>query len=141
MTNSEDTTDVVELVIRYDTGDGYRYLLGRRISNEFWEFVGGKMKVDEPIEDAAFRELQEEIRADWNLDDVEIVKKDSSYDSPQNPVYTLYPILLEIPGEVAESLSDTNLSEHDKLAWVTADEVSEYETFGAEIAMEDLGLL
>ncbi len=138
----EDTTDVAVLVIRNRTDDGDYYLIARHRGNDFWEFVGGKRKKDESIEHAVYRELSEEIEIDWDSDEVDIVKTGDSFESPINPVYELYPVLVDIPEEVAWELGDEDLSSsHTSLKWIKIEELENFETYGEREALESLGVL
>ncbi|MFB6190836.1 MAG: NUDIX domain-containing protein [Candidatus Nanohaloarchaea archaeon] len=141
MKSYEDTTDVVVLAIYHAEEDGNYYLIARRRKNEFWEFVVGKVKKGESYEEAALRELEDEIEIDWDLDAVEVKKVGEPYKSPENPVYDLYPVLLEIPSETAWELGDEDLgTEHDSLAWITVDQLDDYDTMHQEKALELLGI-
>lgn len=139
---SEDTTDVVVLVLRNRAEDGNYYLLAKDRGNDFWEFIGGKIKKGEPLKEAVFRELNDEIELDCERDDMEIVRTGESFESPENPVFDLHPVLVEIPGNIAWDLGDKDLSrEHTSLEWIRLEEIDSYETLGEKKALEKLGIL
>lgn len=138
----EDTTDVVVLVIRHREEDGDYYLLAKNWDNDFWEFVGGKRKKDEPYEHAVKRELRDEIQVDWDMEKVEIGRVGDPYDSPESPFFTLHPVLVEIPSDTAWELGPEDLNEeHDDMAWVRLDQFDDYETLEQEKALESLGIV
>lgn len=138
----EDTTEVVVLVLRDQAEDGTYYLIAKDRGNDFWEFVGGKMKKGEGLEQAVFRELEDEIQVDWGEGDVEIVKTGDPFESPQNQVYRLHPVLVEIDSETAWELGDEDLSkEHSRMEWIKLEELDDYNTFGEKQVLERLDIL
>jgi ADP-ribose pyrophosphatase YjhB (NUDIX family) len=138
----EDTTDVVVLVVRHREEDGDHYLLGKNWSTDFWEFVGGKRKKDEPFEHAAKRELQDKVEYDWDMDTVSVEKVGEPFESPYNEMFELYPVLVEIPSETAWELGPENMNEdHNDMAWVQLGQWGQYETLEQEKALERLGLI
>lgn len=137
----EDTKDVAQLVICYESGDGYRYLLARRTMDDYWEFIGGKRKEGEALEEAALRELDEELEG-VDPATVEVLEMADGYPVVQDPDYTLYPVLIDMPSEAAQSLDKGDLSsEHDDLEWIDLMSFDQYETINQYPALEKLGIV
>lgn len=50
-----DKVDVAQIVLRAESGDDYTYLLSRRTSDGYYEWIGGKAEDGETIEQTAER--------------------------------------------------------------------------------------
>lgn len=134
--------DVAQLVIRTEIQKGYSYFLARRTKDSYWEWIGGKKKDGENIEEAAVREMKEELRIEWNDEDYEIRGVADSYPSSKDSKYMLNPVLIEVDQEVFNEVSEDNLSrEHDNLALIDLKNFGEYETLGQYQALERLDLV
>ncbi|MFQ3275132.1 MAG: 8-oxo-dGTP pyrophosphatase MutT (NUDIX family) [Candidatus Nanohaloarchaea archaeon] len=135
-------TDVAQLLIRTETGDGYRYFLARRTRDGYWEWIGGKEEEGETIEETAERELKEEIQIDWNEHNFEIRGLADSYPSEADSSYLLNPVLIEVDEKTFGEISESDLSnEHDQLEWIELAEFGEFETLGQYRALERLDLI
>ncbi|MBC5793055.1 MAG: NUDIX hydrolase [Nanohaloarchaea archaeon] len=133
-----DTKDVAQLVIRSQE----KYFLARRTKDNYWEWIGGKRKENEAIEEAAVRELKEEIQLKWKENDYSIEKVADPYPSEDNPKYNLYPVLIELDPEKADEISENVLSEeHDSFEWIDLTNFYEYESIGQFKAIKQLGLV
>lgn len=134
--------DVAQLVIRTDSEKGFRYFLARRTKDGFWEWIGGKREDGETIEEAAIRELKEEIQIDWNSYSFEIDTVAEKYPSESDPCYKLNPVLIEVENEVLEAVSEDDLSnEHSAFEWIELVEFSDFDTLGQFRALENLDLV
>ncbi len=110
-------------------GDG-AVLLGGRKGQGGWQFPQGGVRVDEDVEAAMYRELQEEIGLD--VSDVEILGQTSSwlqYDLPDKYIrHHVRPLcvgqkqrwflLRLVSGEQRLRLDTTSLPEFDRWRWV-----------------------
>ena len=136
MTNKK---DVAQIVIRSQFEDGEKYMLALRTNDEFYEWIGGKKEEGESIEEAAVREMKEEIEIDWRDSDFTVEKLGDSYLSSKDERFRLNPILIKIKGSVARKIGDEDLSEeHSKLEWIDITSFDEYETLGQYKALEHL---
>ncbi len=136
------TEDVAQLVIRYDDGGEHRYFLARRTRDGYWEWIGGKREEGETIEEAAMRELREEIKLGFRERDVEIVRTAEPYVSRDSSSYELHPVLIEMDREKAENVENRDLSrEHDRFEWIELDDFSGFDTLGQRKALERLGIV
>ncbi|MFB6209861.1 MAG: NUDIX domain-containing protein [Candidatus Nanohaloarchaea archaeon] len=137
-----DKTDVAQLVIRRETDLGYRYFLARRTKDGYWEWIGGKEEEGETIQEAAIREMREELRIDWREGDYRIVKLGDTYLSEDNDMFRLNPVLIELEDEKAGEIERRHLSEeHDDFAWINLVEYDRFETLGQYLALENLDLV
>lgn len=135
-------TDVAQLVIRTEIEGVYRYFLARRTRDGCWEWIGGKREEGETIQEAAIRELKEEITIDWEKHGFEIGGIAESYPSEVDPSYLLNPVLIEVEKAVFNDVSESDLSnEHDSFEWIDLTEFGEYETLGQYKALERLDLI
>lgn len=133
-----ETLDVVQCVVKHNN----RFLMGKRSSDGFWEFLGGKVEENEVLKQAAFRELREETG--WNLskNDLECFRKGDSYRSKDDERYRLNPVYLELKKGLKHSLSKENLSnEHTDLKWIKLTEFDKLDTLGQYDALEHLDIV
>jgi 8-oxo-dGTP pyrophosphatase MutT (NUDIX family) len=107
------------------------YLLAERSRDNKWEFVGGKIEAGETIEEAALRELKEEVGLQ-----AEVIEVNGSYPSADNPEWELVPVHMKSYSRDVE-LAD----EHLQYDWIKPEEISEYDTLGQEKALELLDLI
>lgn len=134
--------DVAQLVIRTDSENGFRYFLGKRTRDGFWEWIGGKREEGETVEEAAIRELKEEIQIDWNSYSFEVDTVAEKYSSESDLRYKLNPVLIEVENEVLEAVSAEDLSEeHSAFEWIDLSEFGEFDTLGQYKALENLDLV
>lgn len=134
--------DVAQIVLRTEIGNSYRYFLARRTSDSYWEWIGGKAEEDETVEEAAERELKEELQLDWTEYSFSIEGVAEPYPSSANSKYMLNPVLIEVDRETAKKIEESILSEeHDDLAWIELTEFDEYESLGQYQALERLDLV
>lgn len=114
-------------VVRYKD----KYLLGKRESDGYYEFVGGKKEAYETIEEAALRELWEETKLRGK-----VVKLGESFKSSKDDKWDLKPVLIEAHSK------DVKLSnEHSEHEWISLEDFGDYETLGQYPALEKLGLI
>mgnify|MGYP006282478353 CR=1 FL=1 len=139
MKNSE-TVDVAQTVLKI-SGEN-QYLLGLRSKDNYWEFLGGKVEDGEKLQEAAFRELEEETSLELSQEKIEDYRAGETYRSSDDEKYRLNPVLIEIPGKIAEKISREDLSrEHKDFEWVKLGGFYDYETLGQYRALENLGLV
>lgn len=135
-------TQVAQLVIRAEKGDDYLYFMACRTRDGFWEWIGGKAEEDEDIEEAAIREMKEELQVDWSRYDYSIEGVAGAYPSSVDSDYMLNPVLIEVESRLADELEEEHLSrEHDDLAWFQLTEYDGYESLGQYEALERLDLI
>lgn len=136
-----DTKDVAQLVIRYELEDGYRYFLAKRTRDGYWEWIGGKRKKDEQIEETALRELDEEVNS-IDPEEVKVIEVAEKYPSAVDSSYKLYPVLIELDKKTAEAVTEEDLSgEHSDFEWIDLTDFFSYETLGQYKALERLNLI
>jgi 8-oxo-dGTP pyrophosphatase MutT (NUDIX family) len=133
-----DTNDVVQTVVESEG----RYLLAKRSSDGFWEFMGGKVKADEDLKDAAVRELNEETDLDLSREELDSFRRGDSYRSSADERFRLNPVHFEISGENRRSMTEEGLSnEHTDFSWIELEEFDEYDTLGQYQALEHLEIV
>lgn len=125
--------DVVQTVLRFKE----EYLIGKRIADGYWEFLGGKLEKGESIREAALRELKEETGKNLKNDKINIYKEGKPYTSERDSKYRLNPVLLDLNHKIDVELS----SEHSEYEWITLDEYHRYETLGQYQAIENLDIV
>lgn len=134
--------DVAQIVLRTKAEDSYEYFMARRTSDSYWEWIGGKAEEGETIEEAAERELKEEIQIDWDDYSFSIAGVAESYPSSVDSKYMLNPVVIEVDASLAEGIEEQHLSrEHDQMAWIELTEFDEYESLGQYEALERLDLV
>lgn len=131
---SREIFDVVQTVVR---DQDENYLIGKRTRDGYWEFLGGKVEDDETIEEAAFRELEEETGIKLQIDDLENYSEGRAYRSEDDSRYRLNPVLMEIEGQADVELSE----EHSEAEWISLDDYHRYETLGQYQALLNLDIL
>lgn len=137
-----ETVDVAQTVVRYPEKDGYRYLIGLRSKDSYWEFLGGKLENGEKLQEAAFRELEEETGLELSKEKIENYRAGETYRSSDDEKYRLNPVLIEISEKIAEKITQENLSrEHENFAWIKLGKFYDYETLGQYRALEKLDLV
>lgn len=138
---NRETVDVVQTVVRYDAGEEYRYLIGLRTRDGYWEFLGGKLQDGETLKEAGIRELNEETDLDLSREDFIDYREGESYRSRDNEKYRLNPVLIEVSGKKAEKVSREGLSsEHEDYSWIELNDFYSYESLGQYRALENLGI-
>ncbi len=118
-------TEVVAALI----WDNDRFMICQRPANKarplLWEFVGGKVEVDETKEQALIRECKEELDIRLEIGEVftETVHK--------YPDITIR--LTVFNAKIAEGVP--KLIEHNDLKWITSDEIPRYEFCPADVGI------
>lgn len=125
--------DVVQTVLRHDG----EYLIGRRTSDNYWEFLGGKVEKEEDLKQAALRELKEETGTAINEEKIQTYKEGTSYKSRKDSKYRLNPVLIDLGNKMEVKLS----GEHSDYAWIKLDNYHEYETLGQFKALQNLDII
>jgi len=116
-------TEVVAALIR----DGGRFMICQRPAHKarglLWEFVGGKVEPGETKAAALIRECREEL--DITLE-VGGVFMDVVHEYPDLTVHlTLF--------EAKIAAGEPRLLEHNAIAWITPDEIGQYEFCPADV--------
>lgn len=138
MTEGKDTNRVVQTVVK----SGEKYLIAKRSSDSYWEFMGGKVKENEDLGEAAKRELNEETDLKLEKQDFKDFEKGKSYTSKADSKYKLNPVLIEIEEEKASEMSIDGLSrEHTDFEWIDLRDFYSFETLGQYRALENLGIV
>jgi 8-oxo-dGTP pyrophosphatase MutT (NUDIX family) len=135
---SSDTFDVVQTVVKC----GGRYLIAERSKDNYWEFMGGKVKQDESLKQAAIRELNEETNLRLEATEFDNFRRGDSYRSRDDNKYRLNPVYFEIREEVKNRMSKEGLSdEHIDFEWIKLTEFDDYNTLGQYQALEHLDIV
>lgn len=135
-------TDVAQIVLRAESGQGYLYFMARRSGDGYWEWIGGKAEEDETVEEAAARELKEELQIDWEDHGYSIQGVAESYPSSADSKYMLNPVMIEVSATLVDELRKEHLSrEHDDLVWFELTDYDDYESLGQYEALERLDLI
>ena len=116
-------TEVVAALI----WDGGRFMICRRPAHKarglLWEFVGGKVESGETKAAALIRECREELDITLEVGDVFM---DVVHEYPDLTVHlTLF--------EAKIAAGEPRLLEHSALAWITPDEIGQYEFCPADV--------
>ena len=116
-------TEVVAALI----WDGGRFMICRRPAHKarglLWEFVGGKVEPGETKAAALIRECREELDITPEVGDVFM---DVVHEYPDLTVHlTLF--------EAKIAAGEPRLLEHSALAWITPDEIGQYEFCPADV--------
>jgi 8-oxo-dGTP diphosphatase len=108
-----------------------KILIARRAAGENmaggWEFPGGKLEKGETPEECLERELSEEFGVAARVGDFFC---ESIYRYPKGTIRLLAYFAEIVRGEIG-------LSVHDKIAWVTADEIRAYDLLPADIPIAE----
>ena len=131
--DTDEAVDVVQTVVR----SGDEYLIGKRTKDGYWEFLGGKLESGETIEEAAFRELEEETGIKLQAEDLKNYGEGRSYRSEDDSRYRLNPVLMELNKQPEIELSN----EHSEAEWISLDEYHRYKTLGQYQALLGLNIL
>ncbi|QGA80570.1 NUDIX hydrolase [Candidatus Nanohalobium constans] len=135
---SQDTKDVVQTVIKSDG----EFLIAKRSKDDYWEFMGGKVKEDEDLEEAAIREINEETNLSLEEEDLKNFRRGDAYRSKDNEKYRLNPVHFRIDEEKKDSMTEKGLSnEHTDFEWIDLTKFDEYDTLGQYRALEHLGVV
>ena len=133
-----DTFDVVQTVVESDS----KYLMAKRSKDDYWEFMGGKVKENENLREAAIRELNEETGLDLSSEDISDFRRGDSYRSEDDEKFRLNPVSFNISKEKKDSMSAQDLSkEHTEFEWIELNDFDEYETLGQYKALEHLDVV
>ena len=116
-------TEVVAALI----WDGGRFMICRRPAHKarglLWEFVGGKVEPGETKAAALIRECREELDITLEVGDVFM---DVVHEYPDLTVHlTLFTAKI--------AAGEPRLLEHSALAWITPDEIGQYEFCPADV--------
>lgn len=109
--------------------DSDKFLIARRANGKhlagYWEFPGGKIEVGETAETCLARELNEEFQINVS---VKNYVGESNYEYP-NKIINLKAFTCSIiSGEI-------RLNDHDKIEWITIDEINQYNLAPADIPL------
>jgi 8-oxo-dGTP diphosphatase len=133
----DDTFQVVQVLATEPSRESY--LMGRRLRDGTWEFPGGKIKQGEDIEEAAVRELNEEMNLELDDSDVEKLEKGDSYPSKDDDRFQLNPVVIEFSdGELGP---EGEFPDHEEFQWIKPTEFYEHETLGQYPALENTGVV
>ncbi|MFB6100406.1 MAG: NUDIX domain-containing protein [Candidatus Nanohalobium sp.] len=136
--DSSDTFDVVQTVVR----SGGEYLLAKRSEDNFWEFMGGKVKEEEDLKQAAIRELNEETDLELSQEELHDFRKGDSYRSEDDDRFRLNPVFFEVSEKKKREMSPEGLSEeHTDFEWIELTEFDRYDTLGQYPALEHLDVV
>ena len=107
--------------------DEDRFLICQRPANKaralLWEFVGGKTEAGESLQEALIRECREELDITLEVGDVFM---DVVHEYPDLTVHlTLFTAKI--------AAGEPRLLEHSALAWITPDEIGQYEFCPADV--------
>ena len=111
--------------------DGDRFLICQRPENKarglLWEYVGGKVEPGETKEEALIRECREELGVTIMVGDVFM---DVVHEYPDITVH-----LTLFHASIAEGT--IRLLEHNAIAWITPDEIPDYDFCPADQDIND----
>ena len=117
--------EVTAAVIRENS----KFLICQRAKGKnrelLWEFPGGKIEPGETAEQCIVRECQEELGVTLN---VEQELTDVVYTYPDRTVHLHFFLTQVIGGQLQRK-------EHNAFAWITHDEIPQYEFFPADAEM------
>lgn len=111
--------------------DNNKIFIAERNKNKsqggLWEFPGGKIESGETKEQALIREIKEEL-------DMDIIVKEEF----TNIVYNYPDKTINLTSLICQKTSNNyKLLEHESFAWVTLDELNNYEFAPADILIVD----
>lgn len=111
--------------------DNNKIFIAERNKNKsqggLWEFPGGKIESGETKEQALIREIKEEL-------DMDIIVKEEF----TNIVYNYPDKTINLTALICQKTSNNyKLLEHESFAWVTLDELNNYEFAPADILIVD----
>ena len=132
------TIDVVQTVIK----SREEFLIARRFTDSYWEFIGGKIEEDEELKAAAVREVNEETGLELDEKDLYGFKRGESYRSGDDNRFRLNPVYFEIEEVEKDSMTLEGLSsEHTDFEWIDLTNFDEYDTLGQYTALEHLDIV
>ena len=107
-----------------------KFLIARRAKGKhlagYWEFPGGKIEADETAEACLYRELNEEFQINVSVNNF---VGESVYEYPNKKIILKAFTCKIISGEI-------QLTDHDKIEWITIDEIKQY-----NLAPDDIPLI
>jgi 8-oxo-dGTP diphosphatase len=108
---------------------GDKFLIARRAKGKhlagYWEFPGGKIEAGETAEACLFRELNEEFQINVSVNNF---MGESVYEYPNKKIILKAFTCSIISGEI-------QLTDHDKIDWITIDEIKHYKIAPADIPL------
>jgi 8-oxo-dGTP diphosphatase len=109
--------------------EGDKFLIARRAKGKhlagFWEFPGGKIEAGETAEACLSRELNEEFQINVSVNSY---VGESYYEYPNKTINLKAFICSIISGEI-------RLHVHDKIEWITIDEIQQYDLAPADLPL------
>ncbi len=130
-TPDENYIDVTAAVITQDD----KVLITRRAPGKIlagkWEFPGGKIEQDETIEECLTREISEELAIDIQIQKP-FFEFEYDYSRSDGKKHRFFSFLCDVPIK-----NELKLTAHDKVAWVTIDELSDFDFVEADLQLVD----
>ncbi|SDS50088.1 8-oxo-dGTP diphosphatase [Formosa sp. Hel1_31_208] len=109
--------------------EGDKFLIARRAKGKhlagYWEFPGGKIEAGETAEACLSRELNEEFQINVSVNNF---VGESVYEYPNKKIILKAFTCRIISGEI-------QLNDHDKIEWITIDEIKQYDLAPADIPL------
>lgn len=99
-----------------------RRTLNRKLFPGCWDIVGGHVEVNETLEDALKREVQEETG--WSISSIGKLVKEFRWEAEENGVLKKkieFDFLVEVKGNLSAPALEPE--KHDKYHWITFDEL------------------
>lgn len=105
----------VSCIIKKDN----KYLLHRKLGDDFWNLAGGRVELGESSIEAIKREISEEIKCDCIINDM--IKVCENFFVFKNRIY--HEILMIFSGELKGDFCENNIEEGLEFCWFDRDEL------------------